>query len=149
MDELFEPVSTRRTFEAAIDQLADRVRSGDLPTGARLPAERDLAARMRISRPTLREAVRVLVQARVFTVRRGPNGGIFVRSELVPRDLVRSKSELRIGEVAGVLEARRVLEPKVAQLAALRASEEDFRAMQVTIDRQRELVSQPDFLSRE
>jgi GntR family transcriptional repressor for pyruvate dehydrogenase complex len=145
----FGPVSTRRTFEEAVQQIAEKVRSGDLHLGDRLPSERELAGQMRISRPTLREAVKVLAEAGVLTVRRGQSGGIFVASELVPRDLLRTRSEVRVGEVAGVLEARRLLEPRVAQLAAVHAAEEDFAAMHDTIERQRELATQNDFLSHE
>jgi GntR family transcriptional regulator, transcriptional repressor for pyruvate dehydrogenase complex len=149
LERSFGPVSTRRTFEEAVNQIAEKVRSGDLHVGDRLPSERELAALMRISRPTLREAVKVLTEAGVLEVRRGQSGGIFVASELVPRDLLRSRSEIRVGEVAGVLEARRLLEPRVAQLAAVHAAEEDFVAMQDTIERQRELAGQEDFLSHE
>jgi len=104
---------------------------------------------MRISRPTLREAVKVLAEAGVLEVRRGQSGGIFVVSELVPRELLRHRSEMRVGEVAGVLEARRLLEPRVAQLAAVHAGEDDFAAMLDTIDRQRELAALGDFLEHE
>jgi DNA-binding FadR family transcriptional regulator len=145
----FEPLSTRRTFEEAVEQIAEKVRSGDLHEGDRLPSERELAARMRISRPTLREAVKVLAEAGVLAVRRGQAGGIFIRSELVPRELLRAGTAMRVGEVAGVLEARRLLEPRVAQLAAVHAGEDDFAAMQATIDRQRELGADPDFLRHE
>ena len=127
MERQFEPVSTRRTFEEALQQIADKMRAGDLHAGDRLPSERELAAQMQISRPTVREAVKALVDAGVLEVRRGQTGGIFVRSELVPRDLVRIGWELRVGEVAGVLEARRLLEPRVAQLAAVHASDERLR----------------------
>jgi GntR family transcriptional regulator, transcriptional repressor for pyruvate dehydrogenase complex len=145
----FEPVATRRTFEEAVEQIAERVKSGDLHLGDRLPSERDLAAQMRISRPSLREAVKVLVEAGVLEVRRGQAGGIFVAAEVVPRELLTSKQEIRFGEVAGVLEARRLLEPRVAQLAAVHASEDDFETMAGTIERQRELASSDDFLRHE
>jgi GntR family transcriptional repressor for pyruvate dehydrogenase complex len=145
----FEPVATRRTFEEAVEQIAEKVKSGDLHVGDRLPSERDLAAQMRISRPTLREAVKVLVEAGVLEVRRGQSGGIFVASEVVPRELLHSRQEIRFSEVAGVLEARRLLEPRVAQLAAVHASDEDFAAMARTIERQREVAAGDDFLRNE
>src|SRR5438094_276772 len=135
---LFRPVSTRLTFEEAVEQVADAIRAGDLHAGARLPSERDLADRMGISRPTLREAIKVLADAGVVEVRPGPGGGMYVRTELVPRTLLAERSELHVGEVSGVLEARRLLEPRVAQLAGLYATDEDFDAMQRTIDLQRE-----------
>ena len=149
MDRQFEPVSTRRTFEEALQQIADKIRAGDLHTGDRLPSERDLAMQMQISRPTVREAVKTLVDAGVLEVKRGQTGGIFIRSELVPRDLLRAGWQVRVGEVAGVLEARRLLEPRVAQLAAVHAGAEDFAAMQKTIDRQAEIAGKPDFLKNE
>ena len=149
MSPAFEPVATLRTFEEAVVQIAEKVKHGELHQGDRLPAERDLAAQMRISRPTVREAIRTLTEAGVLEVRRGQSGGAFVRTELVPRDLLRTRFEIRVGEVAGVLEARRLLEPRVAQLAAVHGSEDDFAAMQATIDRQRGLARSGDFLRHE
>ena len=149
MESGFVPVGPRRTFEGAVEQIAERVRLGDLGEGDRLPSERELAAAMQISRPTLREAVRVLADAGVLAVRPGSAGGIFVASGYVPIELLRSKSELRLGEVAGVLEARRLIEPRVAQLAAVNAREEDFARMQSTIDAHKALLAQGDVLAHE
>ena len=137
---MFEPVRTRRTFEEAAEQIAEKVRSGLLHRGDKLPAERDLAVQMEISRPTLREAARVLVDAGVVEVRRGPGGGMFVASDVVPVELVRQRSSVRLGQVASVLEARRLNEPGVAQLAAQRASEEDLAALERSIAAMHQIV---------
>jgi DNA-binding FadR family transcriptional regulator len=137
---VFTPVQTRRTFEEAADQIAEKVRTGELRTGDRLPGERSLAAQMEISRPTLREAVKVLVEAGVLEVRRGPGGGMYVATDVVPTDLVRHSASLRLAEIAAVLEARRMLEPRVAQLAAERATEDDFEAMERSIEAMRRIV---------
>jgi len=146
---VFTPVQTRRTFEEAAEQIADKVRIGELRVGDKLPGERALAAQMQISRPTLREAVKVLVEAGLLEVRRGPGGGMFVATDVVGVELVRQRSSLRLGEVAGVLEARRMLEPRVAQLAAVRATEEDFAALQRSIDSMRALVDAGRALKQE
>jgi GntR family transcriptional regulator, transcriptional repressor for pyruvate dehydrogenase complex len=148
MEAGFVPVGPRRTFEGAVEQIAERIRLGDLAEGDRLPSERDLAAAMQISRATVREAVRVLVDAGVLTVRPGSAGGIFVASDYVPIDLLRSKSELRLGEVAGVLEARRLLEPRVAQLAAVNAREDDLARLQEIIDEQKALLAEGNVIAR-
>jgi GntR family transcriptional regulator, transcriptional repressor for pyruvate dehydrogenase complex len=137
---VFSPVRTRHTFEEAAEQIADKVRAGELRSGDKLPPERDLAVRMEISRPTLREAVKVLVEAAVLEVRRGPGGGMFVASDVVPTELIRRRSELRRAEVAHVLEARRIVEPGVAVLAASRATEEDFAALGRSVEAMREIV---------
>jgi DNA-binding FadR family transcriptional regulator len=131
-------VRTRRTFEEAVARIAEAVQAGDLRVGDRLPSERALAAQMEISRPTLREAIKVLVDAGVVNVRSGPGGGMFVRTETVPTHVLEERSQLRVSEVSEVLEARRLLEPRVAQLAALYGTEHDFEVMRRTIEEQRE-----------
>ena len=137
----FVPVGPRRTFEGAVGQIAERIRLGELVAGDRLPSERELASAMQISRATLREAVRVLTDAGVLAVHSGSTRGMFVASDYVPIELLRSKSDLRLDEIAGVLEARRLIEPRVAQLAAVNAREDDFAEMQRTIDAQKALIA--------
>jgi GntR family transcriptional regulator, transcriptional repressor for pyruvate dehydrogenase complex len=146
---VFSPVQTRRTFEEAAEQIADKIRNGELRVGDKLPGERALAQQMQISRPTLREAVKVLVDAGVLEVRRGPGGGMFATTDVVPVELVRQRSNLRLSEVVGVLEARRMIEPRVAQLAAVRATEDDFAALQRSIDAMRQLVDAGQALKQE
>jgi DNA-binding FadR family transcriptional regulator len=133
----FTPIEARRTFEEALAQIVDVIRAGEIRVGEKLPSERALAERMGISRPTLREAIRALADAGVVRVRPGSGGGIFVRSDVVPKDVRQASAELRLGEVAGVLEARRLFEPRVAHLAALYATDADFEAMRETIEEQR------------
>lgn len=147
----FSPVQTRRTFEEAVDQIAERIQLGELRVGDQLPPERALATQMQISRPTLREALKVLAECGVVEVRPGPTGGAFVRSEFVPREVIQKTSGLRLHEVAGVLEARRMLEPQVAQLAARNATAEDFAAMERTIELQDRLreASGPTLIAHE
>ena len=142
----FTPVRTRRTFEEAVAQIAEQIAAGALRPGDQLPPERTLAKELEISRPTVREALRVLSESGVVEVRPGAAGGAFVRSEFVPRDVL-SRAAVRVEEVGGVLEARRLLEPRVAQLAAMHGSEADFAALQATIDRQAEIAEAPDRFS--
>jgi GntR family transcriptional repressor for pyruvate dehydrogenase complex len=137
---MFTPVRTRRTFEEAAEQIADGVRTGQLRVGDRLPGERALAAQMEISRPTLREAIKVLVTAGVLEVRRGHEAGMYVATDVVPADLVRERFDMRRGEVAAVLEARRIVEPGVARIAAQRATESDLAALDRSIEAMRRIV---------
>ena len=134
---MFTEIKTRRSFEEAMQQIAQAIRAGDLHVGDKLPSERELASIMGISRPTVREALKVLAESGVIEIRAGKSGGAFVASEVVP-NLLQERSELRLAEVAAVLEARRLFEPRVAQLAALRGTEEDFEALRQTIELQRE-----------
>jgi len=138
---VFVLVRTPRAYEEAIEQIAEAVRAGDLKMGDRLPSERTLAQQMGISRPTVREAIKALADAGVLSARSG--GGTVVRSDVIPVQLVANQTELKFTEVAGVLEARRLLEPRVAQLAALRLDDEDVARLQEIIDLQRERADDP------
>lgn len=148
-DEGYTPIGPRRAFEGAVEQIAQRIRLGDLTAGDRLPSERELARAMRISRPTLREAVKVLSKAGVVTVRPGATGGIFVATDYVPLEMLRAESTIRLGEIGAVLEARRLLEPSVAKFAAHSATEYDFKRIQETIDALEALLSHGDALEVE
>ena len=132
----FHAVRSLRTFEEAIEQIAYAVRVGDLAVGDRLPPERALATSMEISRPTLREAIHLLAHAGVLDVRPGPSGGTYVVSDSVPVELLQMRIRTHVNEVAAVLEARRALEPQVAQIARVYATQADYDRLQATIDGQ-------------
>ena len=135
---MFQPIPTRRTFEGAVEQIVQAIEAGTLDVGERLPPERTLAREFAISRPTVREAIRVLADSGVLKVVPGPAGGIFVESEVVPRGLIQENFRLRLSEVSGVLEARRLVEPQVAQVAAIYATDDDFARLARTIETQRQ-----------
>ena len=138
--ELFSPVRTRKSFEDVLSQIVDRIRAGQLLEGDDLPGERRLATIMEVSRPTVRLAIAALADAGVVEVRPGRAGGIRVSSMWIPEELINRTTELRADETFELLEARRTLEPRVAQLAALRGSEEHFAAMRRCIELQRDNV---------
>src|SRR5262245_19820140 len=130
----FTPIESRQLFEEAITQIADAVWLGDLAIGDRLPSERLMAEQMNISRPTLREAIRALSDGGLLEVR--PGAGTYVRGHQLPAGLVEERARIRVGEVAEVLEARRALEPQIAQLAAIAPRAADLTAMERAIERQ-------------
>ncbi|MGI8975007.1 MAG: FadR/GntR family transcriptional regulator [Gaiella sp.] len=129
-----EPIHARRTFEAAIDHLTDAIERAHLRRGDRLPNESDLAMRLGISKPTLRQALRVLEHTGLLDVRRGKSGGIFVASELVPGVAISSAVALEESAAVDTLRARRVLEGAVAREAARVATPGDLGALEHTID---------------
>jgi GntR family transcriptional regulator, transcriptional repressor for pyruvate dehydrogenase complex len=141
----FKPVEARGTVRQVVERIAEPIRLGRLRFGDRLPAERALAQQLGVSRETVRKAVRALVDAGVLEVTsgRGSRSGIHVRSDLIPPELLRGPTSLPIGEISGVLEARRLFEPRVAQLAGLLATEDDFAELQGVIDLQHELTAEP------
>jgi DNA-binding FadR family transcriptional regulator len=75
---LLRPVREGNAFEETVERLLTVIKLGVVGPGERFPAERDLAAQLGISRPTLREAIRELQQAGYVESRRGRSGGTFV-----------------------------------------------------------------------
>jgi GntR family transcriptional repressor for pyruvate dehydrogenase complex len=128
-----EPIRSPRTFEAAIDHIIDGIERARLRAGERLPNEADLAASLEISRPTLRQALRVLENSGLLDVRRGAAGGIFVVSDLIPAQSISSAVALEESHVLDVLSARRVLERAVTERAVEVATEDDYAEIHRTI----------------
>jgi DNA-binding FadR family transcriptional regulator len=75
---VLRPVRAGNAFEETVERLLTVIKLGLVPRGQRLPAERELAAQLGISRLTLREAIRELAQAGYVQPRRGRFGGTFV-----------------------------------------------------------------------
>jgi GntR family transcriptional repressor for pyruvate dehydrogenase complex len=122
--------------QEAIDTILGLVASGEWGPGTRLPREADLAARLGLSRNSLREAVRALSLARVLEVRQGD--GTYV-SSLEPGELleptINATHLLRGRTVLELFEVRKMLEPEAAALAALRAGDETKEALRRELDR--------------
>ena len=79
---VFRPVRAGNAFEEAVERLLQAIKLGVVAPGERLPSERDLAARLNVSRVTLREAIRALQQAGYVESRRGRYGGTFINATL-------------------------------------------------------------------
>lgn len=129
-----EPVRATRTFEAAIEHLTEAVERAGLRTGDRLPNEGALAEQLGISKPTLRQALRVLELSGLVEVRRGKSGGIFVVTDLVPAVAIFTAVKLEERAAVDVLRARRVLERAVVHEAVRAATAADFAELERTVD---------------
>jgi DNA-binding FadR family transcriptional regulator len=111
----FRPIRSGNAFEDCVERLLSALKLGIVSPGERLPAERELAARLRVSRSTLREALRSLGDAGWVEVRRGRHGGAFVTGARPPLDPARTVPP---AEVEDALALRRVLDLGAAELAA-------------------------------
>lgn len=131
---VFQPVQLVRPCEIVAFRISEAIRAGDVKVGERLPSEQNLSEQLGVSRPTLREAIKLLVQAAVLNVLPGSSGGIFVISQSVPQELCGLPlPELPMEDIAVVLEARRLIEPHVARMAAAYGMPADFAAMREAV----------------
>ncbi|HEY2257605.1 MAG TPA: GntR family transcriptional regulator [Variovorax sp.] len=135
-DLAFQKIKTRRVFEEICEQIRNRLSSGVLKPGDKLPAERELALEFKVSRPAVREALRTLEISGVVSLRKGVKGGAFIRDGN-PAMLTQSLQDLMfLGTVslASLAEARVLINGVVIRLACERATEADFEAIEENID---------------
>jgi DNA-binding FadR family transcriptional regulator len=122
---LSRPVRGGNAFEETLARLLQLIRLGIVAPGEALPPERELAARLEVSRDTVREAIRSLADAGYLESRRGRYGGTFVCDPLPIASAtlaeVRSGASLSVDELDDILTLRAVLEVGAARAAASRA----------------------------
>lgn len=117
-----------RLYQRVAEQLATVISEGEYPLGSRLPAERKLAERFDVSRPTVREAIIALELAGCVEVRGG--SGVYVcdsNSNTLP------KADLSVGPF-DILEARIVVEGEAAGLAASRITDEEVAELREALE---------------
>ncbi|MGW0119314.1 FadR/GntR family transcriptional regulator [Streptomyces sp. NPDC003327] len=115
---VLRPVRAGNGFEEALEQILQVVRLGLVPGGERLPAERELADRMGISRVTLREVLKVLQEQGLVESRRGRYGGTFVLPRVRTADEEELRRRIASVDMEDTLRFREVLEVGAAGLCA-------------------------------
>jgi DNA-binding FadR family transcriptional regulator len=129
-------VRAPKTAELIAGHLRRQIVRGDLLAGAALPPETTLMRQFGVSRPTLREAFRILETESLLAIRRGSRGGAQVTA---PSPSVASRYfglllQLRGATIGDVYEARSALEPACARLLAQRHSETDLAGLRAVIE---------------
>jgi GntR family transcriptional repressor for pyruvate dehydrogenase complex len=147
--EAWEPVQRVRTYEQVMAQIEDRILDGRLKAGDKLPSERDLSALLSVSRPSLRESLRVLEALGIVGIRPGGGveGGAVLVSEPGSGFVNLLKLQLALGQFdqTEVLETRIALETWCCEEAAQRATEQDHTELGLILDR----MDDPDITTAE
>ena len=128
-----QTLETRRLYRQIADQLTRLIQSGGLRIGERLPAERELAEKFGVSRPTMREALIALEVEGLVEVRGG--AGVFVLDRRTPR-----REHIANGPAPGpfdIIRARWIIESEAAALAASNATPEHLQTLKHTLGEMR------------
>jgi DNA-binding FadR family transcriptional regulator len=138
-------VRVPKAGEMVASHLRRQIVLGELKEGDQLPSESVLMEEFGVSRPTLREAFRILEAEGAITVRRGVRGGARVQ---VPDISVAARHvglllQYRGTLLSDVYEIRGVLEPAAARMAARRRTSADLARLQETVDQHRESIEDP------
>lgn len=137
------PMRAPKTAELIAHHLRRQIVKGDLKPGETLPPEVQLMEQFGVSRPTLREAFRILETESLIGVRRGARGGARV---LEPDPMVAARHvglllQLQGTTVQDVYEARMVTEPPCARLLAEVRTDQDVADLRAVVEELRELVA--------
>ena len=119
---------TNRLYQRVANTLSREIRAEKFVAGQRLSAERDLAQRFNVSRPTIREAIIALEIIGLVDVRKG--SGVYVRDEPAPTD---EMSELDIGPFE-LIEARTLFESEIAGLATELVTDDQIKGLEAILD---------------
>jgi GntR family transcriptional repressor for pyruvate dehydrogenase complex len=113
----FDPITRRTVSEEIRETLRESIRSGELASGQPLPSERSLCEQFAVARTSVREALQGLISLGLIE-RRGNRSYV---TEIIPGLI---SADARKRNVTEIFEVRRLVEVPIAELAALRADDE-------------------------
>lgn len=137
---MFEPVERRSVTDAVFEQLRELILGGGVEAGQKLPAERELAARLGVNRNAVREALQRLSQLRLVAIQPGgatrildfrAHGGL----ELLSFLLYGRGSEPRVEAIRSMVELRTAIGPDIAARAAARRADEAPARLAAVVER--------------
>ncbi|HME17508.1 MAG TPA: FCD domain-containing protein [Mycobacterium sp.] len=136
------PFGVPKASDVLANELRERILTGDIAVGTSLPAERDLVIQTRMSRATVREALRILEVQNLVRVKAGRAGGAFVQRPTT-KSMANSVSMLIRGRrinLVDLTETREALEPFCAEIAARNRTDEDL----TELDRANDAIAHPE-----
>lgn len=137
----FGRVRSVRTFEGVVDRIRAMIVEGHLKPGDKLPAERDLSARLGVGRNAVREGLRALEQAGIVDLRPGKTGGAFVTSGRPNVISANMRDLMSLGNISfdDLWDTRLLLADVMIRLAVERMTDDDLRALEANVVRARAL----------
>ena len=132
---MFDSVKSDKVSQHIIDQIRNAIFDGRLRPGDKLPSERELTEKFKVSKATLREALRSLEVLGFLQMRKGVSGGAFVTEV----DMVKARDSFtnfllfKNLSLEDLSEVRLLLEPYIAEKATLVIAQEDLRRLEKLI----------------
>jgi len=143
--QMFKPIKKAKVYEEIVAKIKDMVEKGRFKSGDQLPVERELAEVFRVSRSSVREALRSLESQGFIESRQGD--GTYIARQPV-ESLVRPLASVILTEKDDqmeLFEMRRMIEPDLAYLAAERATEEEIAMMEKVLTLQQEQIDRGEY----
>jgi DNA-binding FadR family transcriptional regulator len=131
------------------ERLRTQIAQGELSAGDSLPSEAQLLQQFGVSRPTLREALRVLEAETLIQLGRGARSGAIVLGPSIEAVARYSGTFLasRGTTLAEIHQVRMLLEPQLAALLAQRSRKDDVKALRACVKSQQDALARDDYLA--
>jgi DNA-binding FadR family transcriptional regulator len=130
---------SRNLTEEVVAELSERIRSGALRPGDKLPTESEIMAQLGVSRTVVRESISRLQAARLVQTRHGI-GTFVLEAGDQDRFQIEAAGDLTVRDVMAILELRISLEAEAAGLAAVRRTDENLAHMRRALDEFERLI---------
>jgi GntR family transcriptional repressor for pyruvate dehydrogenase complex len=130
-----KPIAPKKIYQSIIEQFVNMLKEDEIKVGQKLPSERDLAERFRVSRPSVREALRAMEMIGLIEIR--PGDGVFVTeiniapfmNAISPLMMKRDNFELEL------LELRHMFEVRAVELASRNINDKKVKLLSESIDK--------------
>lgn len=131
---MLKPIKTEKIYEIIVKQITDLINENQLRPGSRLPSERDIAAKLSVSRASVRQAIAALAAKGIVTVQQGDGTYISEKHEgsLTPTTLLQDLGQYLASEQISprqIAEVRRLIETESAGQCAIHADAEVCNAL--------------------
>ena len=142
---LARPIEASAMYERVVDRIHRAIHLGQLLPGDKLPPERVLAEQLKVSRVTLREALRVLEGEGYVQTRLGARGSQTVSTPPISTEDMRRRLLSRLDATDSILEFREATESHAARLAAARRDPADLEALEGALTEMSVTRNVPEF----
>jgi len=133
-------VEKKRAYEDIVQQVLSLIEDGKLKRGDQLPSERELTETFKVSRTTVREAIRTLESMKLLQCRQGTGNYILASSEEALIQPLAAALFNKKDDIRDIFFIRKIVEPHVARLAAENAMPQEIEAMETILRKQRECI---------
>ena len=137
-------VRKKNLYEIIVSQIQNLIEGGKLKPGDKLPTDRELADAFKVSRHTVREAIRALENKNILKSRVGSGTFVVLDEEQELNEVLVKYVARERDRLSEVFQLRLMLEPQIASLAAQNATEADIVALESIVSEQENLISEGD-----
>lgn len=139
---MLKPVEKKKAYEDIVQQIRTLIEAGELKQNDHLPSERDLSETFRVSRTTVREAIRTLESMKLLQSRQGDGTYVLASSE---ESLIQPLAVALFNErddLRDIFYIRKVIEPHIAEMAAENATPQEMEELEKILREQKACIGQ-------